>query len=317
MATNEILQFATTNTGTNLLTQAEYAADSQRTIGHQPGIARSKLENKVLRQASLMAAGLAEFIADYQSNNVTDALTAQNIADYLLAALQGSLAVTPPQFDNDSSLATSEFVQRALGNFQTNQIYASNVTLTASQVGTSMSFNSGNCVLPLHSAVPLGSSFLIYNAAGTAMTISTQGGDTLYLAGPRPTSMTLTQNNWVMVVKNSVDWIVLGSSVLSPYTPEWSKSFTNYGYQKFPSGLIFQWTVASGIAAASHITGNWPITFPNAFLGGSANVIGTADNDSVFVTCLSNQSDRSTYTLYNHSGGSTTPGSSWLLGVGY
>ncbi len=87
MATNEILPFASTNTGTNLLTQAEYTSDAQRTIGHQPGIARSKLENKVLRQASLMAAGLAEFIADYQANNVTDSLTPQNVADYLYAAI--------------------------------------------------------------------------------------------------------------------------------------------------------------------------------------------------------------------------------------
>ena len=91
MATNEILPFASTNTGTNLLTQAEYAADAQRTTGHQPGIARSKLENKALRQASLLAAGLAEFIADYQANNVTDSLTPQNIADYLLAAIQANI----------------------------------------------------------------------------------------------------------------------------------------------------------------------------------------------------------------------------------
>lgn len=93
MATNEILPFASTNTGTNLLTQAEYAADAQRTIGHQPGIARSKLENKALRQASLMSAGLAEFIADYQANNVTDGLTPQQIADYLLAALVSAIPV--------------------------------------------------------------------------------------------------------------------------------------------------------------------------------------------------------------------------------
>jgi len=95
MATNEILPFASTNTGTNLLTQAEYAADAQRTIGHQPGIARSKLENKALRQASLMAAGLAEFIADYQANNVTDSLTAQQVADYLLAAINANIPVVP------------------------------------------------------------------------------------------------------------------------------------------------------------------------------------------------------------------------------
>lgn len=87
MATNEILPFASTNTGTNLLTQAEYSADAQRTTGNQPGIARSKLVNKALRQSSLLSAGLAEFIADYQTQNVTDGLTAQNIADYLLDAL--------------------------------------------------------------------------------------------------------------------------------------------------------------------------------------------------------------------------------------
>lgn len=95
MATNEILQFASTNTGTNLLTQTEYAADAQRTTGNQPGIARSKLVNKALRQSSLLAAGLAEFIADYQANNVTDSLTPQNIADYLLAAIQANIPVVP------------------------------------------------------------------------------------------------------------------------------------------------------------------------------------------------------------------------------
>lgn len=95
MATNEILPFASTDTGTNLLTQPEYVSDAQRTTGNQPGIARSKLVNKALRQSSLLAAGLAEFIADYQSNNVTDSLTPQNIADYLLAAIAANIPVVP------------------------------------------------------------------------------------------------------------------------------------------------------------------------------------------------------------------------------
>ena len=95
MATNEILPFASTDTGTNLLTQSEYVADAQRTTGNQPGIARSKLVNKALRQASLLSAGLAEFIADYQANNVTDGLTPQNIADYLLAAIQANIPAVP------------------------------------------------------------------------------------------------------------------------------------------------------------------------------------------------------------------------------
>lgn len=111
MATNEILQFASTNTGTNLLTQAEYAADAQRTTGNQPGIARSKLVNKSLRQTSLLAAGLAEFIADYQANNVTDSLTPQNIADYLAAAITAAFPAATETLQGKVELATNAEVQ--------------------------------------------------------------------------------------------------------------------------------------------------------------------------------------------------------------
>lgn len=85
MATNSILRFG--ENAANILSQTEYQDDSQRLIGHQPGLARSTLENKVLKQVSAIAAGVAEFIADNQSNNVTDSLTAQNIADYLSTAI--------------------------------------------------------------------------------------------------------------------------------------------------------------------------------------------------------------------------------------
>lgn len=86
MAENQILPFAVQDTGTNLLTQAEYAADAQRLAGHQPGVARSKLENKALRQVSTMAAGLAQFIANRQADDVTDAKTPAEIAAMLESA---------------------------------------------------------------------------------------------------------------------------------------------------------------------------------------------------------------------------------------
>lgn len=86
---NEILQFASQDTGSNLLTQTEYDGDAQRIIGHQPGIARSRLENKVLRQASLMAAGLAQFIVDNNDSSVTDGMSAQEVADALSTTVGG------------------------------------------------------------------------------------------------------------------------------------------------------------------------------------------------------------------------------------
>lgn len=62
MATNEFLVFDESQT--NTLTQEEYASDSQRIGGVSSGMARSDLHNKVLHQVSMMAAALAQVIAD-------------------------------------------------------------------------------------------------------------------------------------------------------------------------------------------------------------------------------------------------------------
>lgn len=178
MATNEILQFASTDTGTNLLTQAEYSADAQRTTGNQPGIARSKLVNKSLRQASTLAAGLAQFIATYQANNVVDSLTPAQIATYLYNALQGSLAVTPPQFDNDTSIATTAFVQRALGNRAASVGYTANATQPATDWGKTTVFTgTGNFTVttPSVAGVPIGATLEYANFANNSVTIQSVG----------------------------------------------------------------------------------------------------------------------------------------------
>lgn len=91
---NKILEFCATDTGTNLLTDAAYAADAQRPIGNQPGIARSPLVNKSLRQTSVIAAALAQFIADNQGADVTDSLTPTAIAAMLVTAF--TAAFPPP-----------------------------------------------------------------------------------------------------------------------------------------------------------------------------------------------------------------------------
>ena len=199
MATNEILRFAETDTGTNLLTQAEYLADSQRPIGNQPGVARSKLVNKALRQASLIAAGLAEYIADNQANNITDALTPRNIADYLQAAITGALGVTPPQFDDDTSLATTAFVQRALGNLQA--IVASNGTLALDQTycGDLLVGNAaGTITLPSGGATASGATIIV-QAIVNGVVVSRNGADNIYFAnGATQTAVALNRGDWAI-----------------------------------------------------------------------------------------------------------------------
>ncbi len=71
MATNELLPFAT-GAGANIQTQAEYAADAQRSSGNIPGVARSALVNKAIRQSSFAASMIGQFIADQGGINVVD-----------------------------------------------------------------------------------------------------------------------------------------------------------------------------------------------------------------------------------------------------
>lgn len=117
MATNEILQFAASASGTDILTQANYTTDTDRTIGHQVGTARNDLENKVLKQVSLIAAGVAQFMADRQSNSITDSLTAAQIAEYLETALHDYVApVTTATGTADALVATFAAPIDALDN---------------------------------------------------------------------------------------------------------------------------------------------------------------------------------------------------------
>lgn len=72
MASNNILPFCPTDTGTNLLTQVAYAAASDRTNGNQPGVASSKLNNKAVRQSSFVSSQIAQYISNTINQDVLD-----------------------------------------------------------------------------------------------------------------------------------------------------------------------------------------------------------------------------------------------------
>lgn len=106
MAVNEILPFAQ-DPAALVLTQAAYAADVQRPVGHQVGVARADFANKVERQCSVIAAGVAQFLADNQATNITDLLTAAALSTIITNAIKavtlmpaGSIiwvpGITPP-----------------------------------------------------------------------------------------------------------------------------------------------------------------------------------------------------------------------------
>ncbi len=69
---NNILTFCPTDTGTNLLTQADYLASADRVSGNKPGVASAKLVNRSLRQSAFIASQFAQFISDQTGDSVLD-----------------------------------------------------------------------------------------------------------------------------------------------------------------------------------------------------------------------------------------------------
>ena len=291
MAANQILPFADNDTGTNLLTQAEYLADPQREIGNQPGIARSKLVNKVLRQSSLIAAGLAEYIADNQANNITDALTPQNIADYLQAAITGALGVTPPQFDNDTSLATTAFVQRALGNLRGETLVNTSTTLTAANVGQLIVGQTGTytTTLPLANSVAAGSQITFFGSTGiSTWLVQRQGSDIIENNGGGPFFSIGVGDSAILESNGVGTWRIVGGSVALRNSADFGKFFGSSGWQRLPSGLIVQWGSVNTAATIPGATVVLPIAMPTALHIAIAASAG--GNNTTNVSALSTSS---------------------------
>ena len=114
-------------------------------------------------------------------------------------------APTAAQFDNDTSLATTAFVQRAAGSLRPFVTYTNDKVLTASDVGKPIQvFGTGamTVTLPLASACPSGSVItLIVSEVGAIMNIAKQGSDIFTFGIPAP----LRHGDSIQFVSNGVD----------------------------------------------------------------------------------------------------------------
>jgi hypothetical protein len=80
--------------GANVDTQSGFAGSGYQTVGFQSGLSLSKQINKVLRQASMVAAAVANFIANTLGVNVLDDGNLPNLTDNLTAAIQNRIVAT-------------------------------------------------------------------------------------------------------------------------------------------------------------------------------------------------------------------------------
>lgn len=183
----------------------------------------------------------------------------------------------PAQFDNTSKLATTGFVQRALGNFQSEVEYTAPTALTAAQAGMVHTATPGctGFTLPSLSTVPAGTVFRFQNFTTGTITISAAAGNTINNSGSASSFPVESNGTLELVAQASATptiWRTCGGSSIIPYSALFGASLSSAGYQKLPSGLIYQWGNVNVTTANTNTTFTLPIAFPNSAVGASVLV---------------------------------------------
>jgi hypothetical protein len=249
-------------------------------LTYEPGFANVFVGGVMLSQTDVTASSGSSIVLPFglQAGKIVqvEAFGTFKVADAMPVSggtfTGGVSGVTPAQFDNDTSLATTAFVQRALGNFQVGTAITSATTLTAADAGKSIVFGgaaSYSVTLPLLSDVPNGAALVLTSHTQLAsVTIQRQGSDVISMASQTATSFVLNNGDSAVLVKASGTWRLVTGSAQLPYSTLFGSSLAASGYQKLPSGLIVQW-----FSATAGANGGYDNAFPLAFTSSYYHVV--------------------------------------------
>ncbi|MFW9080377.1 gp53-like domain-containing protein [Pseudomonas sp. P2757] len=192
----------------------------------------------------------------------------EGLNNQLLEALRGqTLFETPAQFDASQKVATTEFVQRALGSLAGQTNYVGEVALSLADVGKLSIFTGPSTVtLPEWSRVPPGGLVSLVASSG-GLTVKARSGESLSTINGAPsTSLAFVGGSFVTFRRLLLGggWGLDSGDGALKYSPMFTASLGSSGYQRLPSGLILQWGLATGGALSETVT--YPIAFPNAVL---------------------------------------------------
>ncbi|WP_247873474.1 hypothetical protein [Burkholderia sp. LS-044] len=285
MATNDFLVFGG-GSSPNVIDQATYAALAARLSGFQSGTALSAQLNKVWRQSSIMAAVLAQFTANFSGQNSVDDGTIATLLANLQAAINAA-GITAPQFDNTAKLATTAFVQRAGGNFQTRKYVVGSGTLAASDTGSWIQAGgSGPSTITLPAPTTINLTYTITNVTNnsTSVTIATPSAN-IYNQAMGASTFLIDVGATVELVSDGSNWTIVSHYTRSPIaqTPAQFDSSTMLATTAFTQRALGNYRSARGYVGNATLSaidigamitwdGNGTLTLPDAtaFPGGAA-----------------------------------------------
>ena len=223
-----------------------------------------------VEQGATLADTLWQLITDGAIVLGTTALTFQNItqgfAPINSPALINPTTNTPPQFDSSLKIATTEFVQRAAGNYSGAAIASSNQSLTASIFGKMLLLNSSvafTVTLPPSSAdsTRVGSAIMVHNVGAAAATLVPFAGDTLGVNAALPmTSLVVPPGSSVELVLQGTNYFLSGTAALK-YSAEFASALSASAASQTLPGL----TIKIGNIVNDSTAASIPMTFPVAF----------------------------------------------------
>lgn len=206
----------------------------------------------------------------------TTPLTFQNVTQGFApinspALLGAPTAPTPAQFDNSKLLATTEYVQRAIGSYAGQTNYLGDTVLTQADVGKLSNFPQGSLViLPSAAICPPGALIHVCGSQGGSVMVRAGGTDTLASLSSVPGPFVLPAGSIGVFRRllGGYGWSLDGGDAALKYSPLFAALMANNGYEKRPSGLVEQWGAIPVIAANSSVT----VSFPAAFAVGALGV---------------------------------------------
>lgn len=176
-------------------------------------------------------------------------------------------APTPPQFDRDKSVATTEFVGNSQGSYRGLEVVTTATkTLTNAHIGFLMALSGSGAVsvtLPPANSVPAGASisFFADHVYTAPDTVRAAGTDIINVGlGAFLPSININNGDFITLVSNGVGgWCATNRSVRLEQSSEFRQSKGVNGYRYLPGGLLECW----GLSAPS--TDKVNITFPEQF----------------------------------------------------
>lgn len=189
-------------------------------------------------------------------------------------------APTPAQLDNDTSLATTEFVKKSGLTLSRFNAYTDSATLPASVVGSAVEFYGSaagkTLTLPLSSEVRNADAILLFNFASVPVTLAKQGVDMIGSGGGGGVaSLVMQPGDNVLLIAGSNLWFIVGGTSANQFSGSFAASLGPNGYQTLPSGQIIQ-TLSGNLATVGGTTVNASLTFAKKFPVACDSVVAIA-----------------------------------------